>query len=305
MHADYRGRGSSHFDALKTILISLVVVFLIQLIAERWVGSDAIQDYLGLSLPNLKSGLVYTVLSYGYLHSTAVGVPWHLILNALLLYFTGQMLRERMGSARLYEFFHLSVLAGGIAWVPVALLHQEPTQLIGASAGVFGFLAMFALFSWDETIRLMLFFILPVELRGRTIFYLILGAQGFFFLFSELPGQITDSTAYSAHLGGIGFAYLYDRFLLSRPTLWSFLSGSNRKMSATRTSPGRRSAAPTGRFRLNLGGKASAPRGANSGKTEPLRAEVDRILDKINAKGFGSLTTEEKQTLDRAKDGLN
>jgi hypothetical protein len=36
-----------------------------------------------------------------------------------------------------------------------------------------------------------------------------------------------------------------------------------------------------------------------------LRADVDRILDKINSHGFGSLSDEEKQTLDDAKDLLS
>jgi hypothetical protein len=33
-----------------------------------------------------------------------------------------------------------------------------------------------------------------------------------------------------------------------------------------------------------------------------LRAEVDRILDKINSQGFGSLSADEKRVLDEAKD---
>ena len=43
----------------------------------------------------------------------------------------------------------------------------------------------------------------------------------------------------------------------------------------------------------------------NRGKRNELQIEVDRILDKINATGFGSLTDSEKQTLDRAKDILS
>jgi hypothetical protein len=35
-----------------------------------------------------------------------------------------------------------------------------------------------------------------------------------------------------------------------------------------------------------------------------LQKEVDRILDKINAEGFGALNDEEKATLDKAKDIL-
>jgi hypothetical protein len=38
---------------------------------------------------------------------------------------------------------------------------------------------------------------------------------------------------------------------------------------------------------------------------QDLQKEVDRILDKINASGFGSLNPDEKATLDRAKDTLS
>jgi hypothetical protein len=38
---------------------------------------------------------------------------------------------------------------------------------------------------------------------------------------------------------------------------------------------------------------------------QSLQAEVDRILDKINEKGFGALSQDEKNTLDKAKGLLN
>ena len=38
---------------------------------------------------------------------------------------------------------------------------------------------------------------------------------------------------------------------------------------------------------------------------DDLRAEVDRILDKINSQGFGALTDEEKRVLDEARDLLS
>ena len=37
---------------------------------------------------------------------------------------------------------------------------------------------------------------------------------------------------------------------------------------------------------------------------EELRAEVDRILDKVSASGFHTLTDAEKDTLSRAKERL-
>ncbi len=42
-----------------------------------------------------------------------------------------------------------------------------------------------------------------------------------------------------------------------------------------------------------------------SASRDALRAEVDRILDKINLHGFGSLTPAEKRVLDDARQHLN
>jgi hypothetical protein len=43
----------------------------------------------------------------------------------------------------------------------------------------------------------------------------------------------------------------------------------------------------------------------NLSNRDNLRAEVDRILDKINSEGFGALTADEKRVLDEAKDLLS
>ena len=54
-----------------------------------------------------------------------------------------------------------------------------------------------------------------------------------------------------------------------------------------------KTAASTPRFQVNLTSR------------DDLRAEVDRILDKINSEGFGALTDEEKRLLDEARDLLS
>jgi hypothetical protein len=58
-------------------------------------------------------------------------------------------------------------------------------------------------------------------------------------------------------------------------------------------------------YRVNL---EAAPGPSTTGRTldrDALRAEVDRILDKINLHGFGSLTAAEKRSLDEARHHLN
>jgi hypothetical protein len=52
-------------------------------------------------------------------------------------------------------------------------------------------------------------------------------------------------------------------------------------------------AATAARFQVNISSR------------DDLRAEVDRILDKINSEGFGALTDEEKRLLDEARDVLS
>jgi hypothetical protein len=49
----------------------------------------------------------------------------------------------------------------------------------------------------------------------------------------------------------------------------------------------------------------ASPSRVNLGSPADLRAEVDRILDKINSEGFGALTSDEKRVLDEARDLLS
>ncbi len=298
MRDDY-GAPRPAFDAVKFILISLVAVFLVQMVAAVWIRTDFITSYFGLSIDNIRHGLVYTLLTYGYLHETSNSFPLHLLINGLILYFAGRYLQMRIGSVRVLELFHLSVFAGGLLWLAVSVTTGSPFQLIGASGGVFGFLVLFALLNWHDRIRFLLFFVIPVDMTGRMIFYVLLGIQAFFFLFGELPGA-AHGTAYSAHLGGIGMAWLYNRYLLPRPPLTASLLARK----ATKSAPpwkrrGEAAKERSGRFTVNLKGTQKP-----SGRSASLRPEVDRILDKINEKGFGALTDEEKRTLDRAKDQL-
>lgn len=298
---DNYGAPGPAFDAVKVILISLVAVFLVQMVAAVWIRSDFVTNYFGLSLENLGNGLLYTFFTYGYLHETGNSFPLHLLINALVLYFAGRYLQMRLGSLRVFELFHLSVLAGGLLWVLVSLFTGARFQLIGASGGVFGFLVLFSLLNWHDRIRFLLFFVIPVEMTGRMIFYILLGVQAFFFLFGELPGA-AHGTAYSAHLGGIAMAWLYNRYLITRPPLSQHLRLRRTSTEAPAWKKrGQAAKERGGRFSVNLkSARSTAPRRSTRG----LRPEVDRILDKINEKGFGALSDEEKRTLDRAKDEL-
>lgn len=278
--------------ALKTLLITIFAVFVLQNIFRHWLGSAFLETHFALNLELLSKGWIHSLLTYGFLHSTDGALPWHILFNCLMLYWFGREVESRFGSERLFELFLLSVFTGGIIWTSLHFLTGQAYILVGASSGLFGILYLFCRMRWLMTME---FLFLPVRFTGQQLFYVLLGFQAFFLLFGELPGNAGSTTAYSAHLGGILGAFLYERYLLHRPTLISLFRSSSgpevrqpkweRKAAAVKAKTGNS-------YKVNV----SSP--------SDLKQEVDRILDKINEQGFGALSPEEKKTLDKAKDLL-
>lgn len=293
MRHDYNPGGDSPW-AMKLILVTLVAVFFLQNVFRHWFGLHWMEEAFALSLDRLISGYIHTLLTYGLLHSTDPGVPWHLLLNGLMLYLFGRELEFRIGSAKFTEAFLFSVLLGSLVWLTIRITGDPRAMLLGASAGVFGIITLFCLFRWDDEMGLLF---LPGRFTGRHLLYVFLGFQVFFFLFTEMPGISGNSTAYSAHLGGMLGGYLYFRHLMPRASLFSRIQGFFAPSRVTEAPKWERKTAAVkasgaGRFTVNVSRKSDVKR------------EVDRILDKINEHGFGSLTTEEKRILDKAKDLL-
>lgn len=292
--------------ALRGILFILVGVFLLQNIARHWFGSNVFEFLFALNFTTLNQGFLHTLLTYGFLHSTDNALPWHLVFNCLMLYWFGKELEDRYGSRRFLEIFLFSTLSGGLIWASLNFSIGRFGGVVGASAACFGLIYLFCRLRWHATLA---FFLIPIQFTGRQLFLVLLGFQLFFFVFGELPGSGV-STAYSAHLGGILGAFVYERFfLLSGRNILPFRR-ARRDAPTVIPPPWEQHAAKARplRQKVNVSHDAmAADRDATPPPPHPsadLRAEVDRILDKINAHGFGSLTQDEKSTLDRAKDVL-
>lgn len=284
--------------ALKVIMITMIGVFLLQNIFRHWLGSWFIEANFALNLETFLSGWIHTILTYAWLHSTQAALPWHLLLNMLMLWWFGRELEHRIGSQRFFESFLFFIFVGGGVWLVLQAVTGRDAIVSGASAGVFGMLYLYCRHYWHFSMGLMF---LPIRFTGKQLFLVLLGFQGFFFLFAELPGTQPNVTAYSAHLGGVLGAFLYERHLLARATLW----GTLRSLLVTSTSahpPEWQSRTDTvkskvkPRYQVNV-----APSSPTKGSAD-LRKQVDAVLDKINEKGFGALSEEEKRLLERAKD---
>lgn len=194
-----------------------------------------------------------------------------------------------LGATRFLSLFAGMVVAGGAAWAAVNW-HAGGT-VVGASAGVAGLFVVFACFYPNQPVTLLLFFIIPVTLKPKYVALglVLIDLAGFvFYEVMNVPSPF--GFAHSAHLGGMAAGWIYYRYL--HELRWQL--------------PSRRADIELPSW-LKKSAKSPAPPAYSVNVSSPgeLRAEVDRILDKINSQGFGALSADEKRRLDEAKDLLS
>lgn len=280
---------------------------LFQFILRVWFNNSSIwSDWVAASVQNILSGKVWTLVTYALGHDG----PLHLLVNVLLVYFIGRALEPVVGQNAVLRCFLLAVFVGGLAWFGVHLATGQ-ALLIGASAGALGLLFLFCALRPEQSMTLLLFFIVPVTLKPKWIAYGLLAFNGFGLLFSEMPlafgvseGIGMGPVAFSAHMGGMLVGYLYARYLRRpAPARASRQQGGVRIEMPEWMRNKRSKAAAATRYQVNVSSKAAAAQSGTAAATAPLPPsadEVDRILDKINQEGFGSLSAEERGVLDRA-----
>jgi hypothetical protein len=216
------------------------------------------------------------------------------------LFFIGRMVEPLTGRERFLGLYVAGSLIGGAVYL---LLHfNDPAlgqingelifqSLVGASASLMAILAFFCLLYPERPITLLLFFIIPVTMKPKWIFWGMLAISTGGILFYELPNK--SYVAHSAHLGGMFAGILYYRYF------------HNRSISFFGSESGQTTVEQPAWFKRREKKGQHISYKVNRGKRDDLQIEVDRILDKINISGFGSLSASERQTLDRAKDILN
>lgn len=288
--------GSTQASMATTLLVTTVGVFVLQQVLNVFFPGEGgrynyfLFEWFALSGENFRELKVWAILSYGLLHSPD-GLL-HIFGNMLGLFFVGRMLEPMIGRQRFLALYIASTLIGGLVYLAFHINGFQP--VVGASAAVFGILTLFCLLRPEQPITLLLFFVLPITVKPKWVFRVSLAVTVAFIVLYELPGN--TYMAHSAHLGGMLSGILYFRFVhLRGGSFFSSASDSNPAVELPEWFK-RRKNRPVAR-------KVTYTVNRSSSRDE-LQKEVDRILDKINASGFGSLNENEKQTLDHAKDIL-
>jgi membrane associated rhomboid family serine protease len=280
MKSDFGRREAS---VLAWIIGISVAAFVAQNIAFVWFKSPVLTGLFALSKPGMADGFIWTLVTYGFLHANL----FHILFNLLFAFFLGRELLSLLGPSRFVGLYVGSILIGGLTWLSVSVTHANGV-LLGASAAVYGLLTVFTCFFPNRPITFLLFFIVPVTVKPKYLTLVLLGIAVFGLLFLEIPGN--GGVAHSAHLGGMLAGWLYFRYVHNR--------------TAERATARPKVEVPQW-FRRKKTVSKPAPYKVNVSQTADVRKEVDRILDKINRSGFGSLTDQEKKILDEARDLLN
>jgi membrane associated rhomboid family serine protease len=250
-------------------------------------GYEKTFNYFALSNDGLSHGFVWQYLTFQFLH---LG-PMHFVFNMMGLYFLGKAVEDLIGSKRFLLLYLGSGIVGGILQTGLGLIFPTTfgIPVAGASAGVFGLLA--ALATLEPNVTILLFFILPVQIR----YVAWAGALGaaFYILVPAQPG-----IAHAAHLGGMigGFAYIR-QFIQHR---WHMPQW---KLHVPRPAP--RELAVKRAGKSSSWNSKSIPPAEDLSADEFLQKEVDPILDKISSHGIQSLTAREREILEKARSRIN
>jgi membrane associated rhomboid family serine protease len=273
----------------------LVAFFILNLIQE-----SAGADLLGWAILRESAPLAWQWLTHGLLHDGF----WHLLGNCLILWWTGAIVEREHGPRVLLAILGAGTLFGAFAWALTGLGGDRGGLLVGVSAGVYALMLVALLDKLEHQITLLLFFFLPVTLKVRWLLIAITLFTVLGWAFAELPGRHVwpqwhaawnDSIAHSAHLGGLLFGWLaYRRLNQTNLTV----QDAPRQVRSSDADDARSIARDAYAAEENSGGADNEVKSPSSLTKGQARAELDTLLDKISAGGFGSLTVGEKRRLE-------
>ena len=288
---------------LLAINIAVFLFFLILTIIEK-LGkvpglSGSVKSYfVG---PGTFGGLIerpWTIITQMFTH----GDFGHLLFNCLALYFLGRLLTSFLGERRLLTTY---IFGGIFAYLFHVLIYaifpslsstSLPSELgggviqlgapgvLGASGAVMAIFIAAAVYK--PSYRILFFGVLPVQLFVLAAIYFVIDLTRI--------GNSTEDIAYMAHIGGALFGWISVIGLNSRNNIMNFLERILDFFRRGKRTPRRK--------KTNLKVIQNTPATDltddeyNANKAA-RQARVDAILDKINKKGYESLTQKEKDIL--------
>lgn len=278
----FRQRFSQFNIAEKLILINVVCFVVPFFLRTLFFLFDLPQQSLFtlFELPSSFGEFIYqpwTIGTYGFLH----GGLRHIFWNMLLLYYASQFFLNLFSSQRFINVYFMGILTGGVvfllSYAIFPVFRDQSPVMVGASAGVMAILIFSCTYTPYQEVRLLFF---NVKLMYIGIALVVIDVL-------QIPTG--NSGGHLAHIGGAALGYFYAQQLQNGndigsgfERLWKWFASLGRggvKMTTVHKKTNRKTTAKTG-------------------ATE--QEKIDRILDKISASGYDSLSKAEKDFLFKA-----
>ncbi len=251
---------------VRNLLIINAVVYALQLLWANQETASPLLDWFALwPLRVLHQYTLWQVFTYAFLHGGII----HLLFNLFTLWMFGCEVERILGSREFLLFYLISGVGAGLCHLLFNAHSSVP--VIGASGAIYAVLVAFALLFPDRVITLLLFFVLPVQLKAKHMVAIFVAISLFTGIESNIFGS-RDGVAHLAHLGGALTGFL---LLRGGRMLDSLLFQTRKRREWQRRAE---------KNRLQARAKAQ-------------REEIDRLLDRINEVGYEALSREEKKTL--------
>jgi rhomboid family protein len=253
---------------VRRLLVANLVVFLLQ---ETIFVNPRLIDTLGF-VPLSALARPWTFFTYMFVHGNFL----HLAFNLLALFVFGSAVEERMGGGPFVVYYALCGLGGAaFSFLLTQFRALGDHPIVGASAAVYGVMLAFA-WAWpDQPIYV---FPLPAPVPAK---WLVTFAVGISLVLALVAAN--DGVAHLAHLGGFATGFLY-----LKTADWR-LGRAERHV--------RRAVEPGVLVHPGRAARASDAAKPRRPERDPAQAEIDRVLDKISARGIDSLTPAERRFL--------
>jgi len=251
---------------------------------------------------------IFQTLTYAFAHSMSEFT--HILFNMLVLFFFGRDVERVLGRGEFLRFYLLAAIFGGLVWCTIALLSGNTGgQVVGASGAIAAVVILFC-FKFPHR-QVLLFFVIPMPAWVLGVLFIGLDLAGTFG--HDVSGM--KNVAYSVHLAGAAFGIIYVQagwrlsnwlrmpgFLQSRgPRVRLHDPDRERRGGGTYQDEssygsdnyGSDDPQPTRQER-----REAKRQEREAEKIRQREEEVDRILDKIQQHGQGSLTKKEQAILE-------
>src|SRR6476661_2906098 len=230
----------------------------------------------------------WTILTHMFVHDTRD--IWHIVGNLWWLWAFGYILQDLTGNRQIIPIFLYGALTGAVFYmlafnfIPPLRVYLPVAQAFGASAGIMAIAIATTTTAPGYRIFTMLNGGIPIWVI--TVLYLVLDLA---MIPESNPG------GHIAHLAGGAMGFLY-MTMLQRGHDWGAWMNNLYEWANNLFDPDKPKKGKT--IKSQLFYKAGVP----PFRKTPLitQQKIDEILDKINQKGYQSLTEDEKEVLKRA-----